>query len=108
MGIENKTSDDDYIDFNDPQNVWIKFSELTATAESILQQEALRYLKTKDKDKFYKEFTGELDSEGFLIRKDGKTATRLKPSVLIQSKWALEEVTKMTEHELQKIKLKYQ
>src|SRR5664279_4553547 len=45
----------------------------------VLQQVALEYLKTHDKDWFYRKFTGELDNKGFLI------ATReryegLKPS----------------------------
>lgn len=45
----------------------------------ILQEAALEALKTEDKEYFEREFNGELDAEGYLLRKDG-TNSNTKPS----------------------------
>ncbi len=44
------------------------FSQLEAdpVAGPVLQEMALKYLKEENKDYFEREFTGELDSEGYL------------------------------------------
>jgi hypothetical protein len=42
---------------------------------TILEDESLKYLTTKNLDYFNREYTGELDAKGYLIGKDGKTNT---------------------------------
>lgn len=48
-------------------------------AKPILEEESLRYLQTEDAEWFNREFSGELDSEGYLLKKDG-TNSNTKPS----------------------------
>jgi len=59
----------------------MSFEDLESNPEysPILQEQALNYLKTEDEEYFNREFTGELDDEGYLIRKSGKAIT--KPSM---------------------------
>lgn len=46
---------------------------------SILEQESLNVLKKKDSEFFYKNFTGELDPDGYLVPKGGGKGSK-KPS----------------------------
>ena len=50
-----------------------------------LQEAALEYLRAKDKEYFEREFTGELDSNGYLIGKDSRSSNT-KPSQNIGDK----------------------
>jgi hypothetical protein len=63
----------------------------------VLQEQALNYLKTEDKEWFEKEFTGEITPDGYLIGKDGKANT--KPSQCMGSP-GVEKVTQMTKKTL--------
>lgn len=54
-------------------------------AKNTLEKVALEYLRTQDRVYFDREFTGELDSEGYLIRRDGGKPTT-KPSMNITGK----------------------
>jgi hypothetical protein len=72
------------------------FDELAADPVSgpVLQQKALEYLKTQDKDFFEREYTGELDSDGYMIPKNGELAT-IKPGMSITGKgmqWVADRV----------------
>lgn len=44
-------------------------------AAKVLQQKALEYLKTQDKEWFEKNYNGTLDDEGYLMEKDGRALT---------------------------------
>ncbi|MDB5194808.1 MAG: hypothetical protein JWN50_822 [Parcubacteria group bacterium] len=65
-----------------------------------LQEQALNYLRTKDSEFFNKEFSGELDSEGYLLKKDG-TTSNLKPSQNIGGGAAMQRVEELTRAALQ-------
>ena len=67
--------------------------------ESLLQQKALEYLKTEDAEYFNREFSGELDEEGYLYKKDG-TTSNTKPSQNIGGGLAMEKVMQMVRAEL--------
>jgi len=55
------------------------------------QEAALAYLREEDKEYFDREFSGELDTEGYLLRKDG-TSSNTKPSQNISGK-GMQQVT---------------
>jgi len=57
--------------------------EADSIAGPILQEVSLYWLKTYDKEYFDREFTGELDSEGYLKSKSGGSSNT-KPSQTIQ------------------------
>ena len=61
----------------------------------VLERVSLEYLKTQDKAYFDREYTGELDDGGFLIRKDGGKPLE-KPSMNIGGgkamQWVIEKV----------------
>ena len=44
-----------------------------------LEAAALEYLQTEDQEYFDREFTGELDEDGYLVNKDG-TSSNTRPS----------------------------
>ncbi|MFA5888615.1 MAG: hypothetical protein WCW47_01485 [Candidatus Paceibacterota bacterium] len=69
-------------------------------AEPILQRLALEFLRTKDREYFIENFTGELDSEGYLIRKSGDALTR--PSQEIGGGAIMLEIVEKTKAELKK------
>jgi hypothetical protein len=63
-------------------------------AKDILEKVSLEYLQTQDKEYFDREFTGELDTEGYLIKKDGSNSNTT-PSMNITGKgmqWVMEKV----------------
>lgn len=64
----------------------------------VLQEAALEYLQTEDSEYFERDFTGELDSDGYLIRKDGKNSNT-KPSQNIGPK-GMEYVAERTKEKL--------
>ncbi|HRH24641.1 MAG TPA: hypothetical protein PK109_03595 [Candidatus Paceibacterota bacterium] len=66
----------------------------------IFQQAALNYLKSADSEYFNREFSGELDSEGYLLRKDG-TNSNTRPSQNI-SGFGLKVVESATKEEIGK------
>ena len=66
---------------------------------SIFQNQMLKYLKTEDTDYFEQNYSGEVDSEGYLFRKDGSNSNSL-PSQNTSSKLAMEQVVKMTQDEI--------
>lgn len=78
----------------------MNFSQLEAdtVAGPILQQKALEYLKTRDREYFERNFTGELDAEGYLIPKEGSRAgPNTKPSMNFSGEgmeWIEEETKK--------------
>jgi len=77
----------------------MNFEELRkdSVAGPILEKNALEILQTKDKEYFNREFTGELDEQGYLVRKsDGRALT--KPSQNIER--YREDVVEMTRTEL--------
>ena len=79
-----ESSDDNFNAFyNDP------------VAADTLERVSLEYLKTQDEVYFYGQYTGELDSDGFLIRKDGRKPLE-KPSMNISEgkamQWVIEKV----------------
>lgn len=73
--------------------------EMDEIAGTILQEKALEYLKNQDAEYFSENFTGELDEEGYLVRKDGQPSTT-KPSMNIGGGEAMKEVLEMTKAEL--------
>ncbi len=64
----------------------LSFEELRNDSEinSLVEQTSLDYIKINDAENFDQEFTGELDSQGYLIRRDGGPP-RSKASQLIIS-----------------------
>lgn len=72
-------------------------------ARPIVEQKALEYLQSEDAEYFNREFSGELDEEGYLYKKDG-TTSNTKPSQNIGGGLAMERVMEMVRAELRKIK----
>lgn len=72
--------------------------ESDPVARPILQEKALEYLKTEDKQWFQREFTGELTKDGYLIGKNGSANTL--PSQAIGGGIAMEKVLRMTREAL--------
>ncbi len=70
-------------------------------ARPIVEQKALEYLKSEDSEYFNREFSGELDNEGYLFKKDG-TTSNTKPSQNIGGGLAMEKVMEMVKAELNK------
>jgi hypothetical protein len=70
-------------------------------AKEILEKVSLEYLTIQDKEYFDREFTGELDSEGYLIPKDGSFAGT-KPSMNIGGGQAMQWVIERVKAELDK------
>ncbi len=66
-----------------------------ARYQEMLEERSLEFLKTQDREYFEREFTGELDKEGYLIRKDGGRPNT-KPSQNIGGGKALEQVLGLT------------
>jgi hypothetical protein len=81
----------------------MSFDEIESdpAAGPVLQRVALNYLKTYNKEYFDREFTGELDKDGYLIRKDGQNANT-KPSQNIGGGQFMTDVVNMTRIELKK------
>ena len=81
----------------------MNFSQLEADpiAGPILQGKALEYLKTQDAEYFEREFTGELDSEGYLDAKKGGSSNT-KPSQNIGGGKAMQWVIDETKAALRK------
>lgn len=79
----------------------MSFEELERDSEykDILQEAALEYLKTEDKEYFEREFSGELDNEGYLLKKDGSNSNT-KPSMNIGGGKAMEAVLEKTKERL--------
>jgi len=79
----------------------MSFQELEKdeVAGPILQKKALEYLKEHDTEYFERDFTGNLDEEGYLVKKDGQTSST-KPSMNIGGGEAMERVVEMTKEEL--------
>ncbi len=77
------------------------FSQIEAdpVAGPVLQEMALKYLKEENKDYFEREFTGELDSEGYLDSKKGGSSNT-KPSQNIGGGVAMEKVVEWTKEAL--------
>ncbi|GEM_PF-6701884 len=50
--------------------------EKDPVASKVLQQKALDYLRTQDKEWFKREYTGEITADGFLVDKKGATNTK--------------------------------
>ncbi len=77
------------------------FNELEAdqTAGPVLQAQALQYLRTEQSDYFKREFNGELDADGYLVKTDG-TPSNTKPSQNIGGGRAMDEVVRMTKEAL--------
>jgi len=64
-----------------------------------LQEAALEYLKTEDKEYFEREFNGELDPEGYLLKKDG-SPSNTKPSQNIGGGKAMVRVLELAKERL--------
>lgn len=64
----------------------------------VLQQKALEYLQTEQSDFFEREFTGEVDADGYLVRRDGVNPNT-KPSQNISGP-AVERVLEMLKMEI--------
>ena len=81
----------------------MSFQELEADEQAgpILQEVALQYLKEKDREFFDREFTGEIDQDGFLVAKKGGTENT-KPSQNITG--VMEWVTTRTKERLSETK----
>lgn len=66
-----------------------------SVASEILEKVSLEYLRTQDRDFLNSQYTGELDPDGFLIRKDGGKPLE-KPSMNIGGgkamQWVIERV----------------
>lgn len=85
----------------------MNFNQLEADpiAGPILQQMALEFLKTHDKEYFEREFTGKLDKRGYLIPRFDANFPKIKPSQNISGdRMAVLEVVRMT---MEKLKEKY-
>jgi hypothetical protein len=74
--------------------------ESDPTAGPVLQRVALNYLKTYHREYFDREFTGELDNKGYLIKKNGQESST-KPSQNLGGQ-SMCDVVNMTRIELQK------
>ncbi len=81
-----------------PENAYesMDFDQLQADpiAGPVLQEVALEYLKTQDREYFEREFTGELDEDGYLIPKGLNHNSNTKPSHNIGSAgmdWVMEK-----------------
>lgn len=79
------------------------FSELESdpVAGPILQEVALRVLKTEDRDHFYMSFNGNVDSDGYLIQLDG-LPSNTKPSQNMSGGPVMEKTWSETLAELKK------
>ncbi len=77
------------------------FNELERdlVAGPILQKKALEYLQSEGSEYFNREFSGELDDEGYLFKKDGATSNT-KPSQNIGGGLAMQKVMDMVRAEL--------
>lgn len=82
------------IDYNS-----MDFTQLEADpiAGPILQEKALQFLRTEDSEFFNREFSGELDDDGYLTKKDG-TSSNTKPSQNITG--GMQRVVEMTQEAL--------
>ncbi|OGN05429.1 MAG: hypothetical protein A3B99_01130 [Candidatus Yanofskybacteria bacterium RIFCSPHIGHO2_02_FULL_44_12b] len=67
--------------------------------KKIMEAKSLEYLKTKAKEYFEREFSGELDKDGYLMKKDG-TSSNTKPSQNIGGGKALQWVLDAAQDEL--------
>jgi len=65
----------------------------------MLQEAALLFLKTEDREYFEREFSGELDEEGYLLKKDGGNSNT-KPSQNIGGGKAIERVLAITKEKI--------
>lgn len=79
------------------------FNRLEADPDAgpVLQRMALEYLLTDDRVYFEKFFTGDLDKDSYLIRKD-EQKPNTKPSQNIGGGLAMLEVTRMTKENLRR------
>ena len=66
---------------------------------SALQEAALEYLRTEDREYFEREFNGELDSDGYLFKKDGSTSNT-KPSQNIGGGKAMDRVLEIVKERI--------
>jgi len=86
-----------------PQSAYesMDFDELLKdpVAGPILEHKALEYLQNENAEYFNREFSGELDEEGYLFKKDG-TTSNTKPSQNIGGGLAMERVMEMVRAEL--------
>lgn len=82
------------IDYNS-----MDFTQLEAdpVAGPVLQEKALQFLRTEDSEFFNREFSGELDDDGYLTKKDG-TSSNTKPSQNITG--GMQRVVEMTQEAL--------
>ena len=79
----------------------LKQLEEDPIAGPILQEVALEFLRTHDKEYFEREFTGELDRRGYLIPKFDANFPRQKPSQNISGgQKAVAEVVRLTNERL--------
>ncbi len=74
--------------------------EKDVVASAVLREQALNYLKNKDKEWFDKEYTGEVTADGYLIDKDGNANT--KPTQCLGGS-GMEEVLNATRAELARL-----
>ena len=68
-------------------------------AGPIVEKKALEYLQTEDAEYFNREFSGEMDDDGYLFKKDG-TTSNTKPSQNIGGGLAMQKVMEMVKAEL--------
>lgn len=68
-------------------------------AAQIVEQKSFEYLRNEESDHFDREFSGELDNEGYLLKKDG-TNSNTKPSQNIGGGIAMQKVMDMVKAEL--------
>jgi hypothetical protein len=90
MNMEKPTEVLDYASMNESQLLE------NPVSNEVLQRKALEFLKTKDKEWFDRNFTGEVDAEGYLVAKDGVNITCTKPmgSVGAVGYWDIIQETK--------------
>jgi hypothetical protein len=82
-----------------PDLVQVQWEEMSAdpVGQKALEEASLEYLKTKDREYFDQDFTGELDSQGYLVRRDGGPPNT-KPSQHIVG--GMKEVIEMAKSKL--------